>query len=217
MFDNDMYCVFTAIMLSLVAYLMLKTKKIYLTSFAVVVSFQIAKLSMFVFPRYLSIIAIAIYLSTIIIRQSYHYNLETDSVYFIINQLWNAICSILVSTTFASTLHIIFFARTPTLIQTLLEAGFLMCVLMTHECYVLNHKWFAIPFTGCFISALAVLLSIGLSSSIDQIFLFFIIAALLFTSSKDNYTIGRNVLTRFIFVVSLSLLLSHYLFGYLPM
>ncbi|EKE41892.1 hypothetical protein ENUP19_0324G0014 [Entamoeba nuttalli] len=215
-FYNDTYCVFTGVMLCLIGYLMYKTKKIYLTSFAIIISFQIAKLSMFIFPRYLSIFSIAVYLSTIIIRQSYHPDVAIDTIYFLVNQIWNALTSLTVSATFISTLHVIYFNEVPTYVQTLLEAFLLMCILATHECYVLKNNYFVIPFTGLFGSALGVLLSLGADSSLDQLIIFFIVGILIFTSTNYTYSIAHNFLTRLVFIVSLSFLFAHYMFGYLP-
>ncbi|ELP93597.1 hypothetical protein EIN_063220 [Entamoeba invadens IP1] len=215
-FYTDTYCLATAIILSLVAYLMFKTKKIYLTSFAVIISFQIAKLSMFVFPRYLSIFSIAVFLSTIIIRHSYHPKVATDSLYFIVNQFWNFAASLAISATFVSTLHVIYIGTSPTYLQTVLEALFLMCVLSTHECYVLNNGMFVIPFTGCFVCGISVLVSLGAESSVDQLLIFFIVCLMVFTSSTHSYSIGKNLMTRVVFEVSLAALFSHYLVGFLP-
>ncbi|KAL7720874.1 Uncharacterized protein QTN25_002089 [Entamoeba marina] len=215
-FYQDFYCVFTAIVLTLVSYLMLKTKKIYLTGFAVVVSFQIAKLSMFIFPRYLSIISIAIYLSAIIIRQTYKPNVDVGFIYFIFNQIFNSLASAIVSTTFLSILHVMFFNNSPTLVQTSLEALFLVFVLSAHECYVSKSSFFSIPLVGCFASSLAVLLSLGAESALDQLLIFFIVASLLLTSTNSNYSITRNFLSRLIFTIACTVLIAHYLFTYLP-
>lgn len=214
-FYNDLYCVVTAAMLSGVGFLMFRTKRIYLTSFAVVLSIQIAKLSMFIFPRYLSIFSISVYLAIAIIRQSYRANVKVDFTYIVVNQLLNAVVSFAVSITFASTLHIIYTGVAPTFVQTLLEAAFLACVLATHECYVIKGWWFAVPFAGCFGTALAVLLSLGSSSSLDQLIIFFIVVGVIFTSSNKAYSMTTNFLTRFVFTVGLSVVFSHYLYGYL--
>ena len=214
-FYHDSYCVFTGIALSLIGYLMLKTKKIYLTSFAIVISIQIAKLTMFVFPRYVTIISVAFYLATIIIRQSYQPDIERTFIFGVVNLIWNFLVSVTVSFTFISTLYLIFLGINPSFMQIMIAAAALTFLLTAHDYWVQKSSILSIPITGFFGSIFALFITLGESSNIGLLGVVFTVTLVIMTSSKKTYSLGNNMLTRLIFSVSFSFCIATYLYEYI--